>query len=235
MNISAITDHKLRTAGIVGVLLFIISFIVFFATTDQEALRTEVEDFLSMARGSPWAFPLTLAFYIIGGAVMFPITVSNVAVAMVFGLWGILYGLVGSMASAVLFFGVGRWIGRHDISKKLMQYPRVQKIDHALADSGLIGITLLRYVPIAPYTVFNVAAGISSVSFLNYTLATLFSLVPGAVARGILGDSLTQLFLDPTMESWLYVGFGITLWAGLLWGVHVMLKKYEKKHNKKIA
>lgn len=204
---------------------FLLAAAIFFSQADQDVLRQQVHNFLSIARGSPWALLLVCAFYIVGGAVLFPVMVTNFACAVVFGLWGIVYGLIGAMLSAAFFFALGRLARRRGLDTVLERQPRIKAIDQKLADSGVIGITLLRFVPLAPYSMFNIAAGISSVLFATYMAGTFLSLAPGAVARGLLGDSLTRLFLDPTPENYAYVTLGLVFWAAVVAGVHFILKK----------
>lgn len=194
---------------------------------DIDQLRNVLTGFLERAQDTPFALLFVCLAYLAGGAVMFPVMVLNLAVAMVFGaLWGTIYSLTGAMLSAVVFFGLGRYIRQRGF-QNILKHPRIHRVDQALKNSGVIGIALLRMIPMAPYSVFNVAAGVSTLNFLEYCAGTFLALLPGSIARGIVGGSLTSLILNPTRESMLWLGGGLILWAAIMAGSHFLLKKYR--------
>jgi uncharacterized membrane protein YdjX (TVP38/TMEM64 family) len=158
---------------------------------------------------------------------MFPIIVLNLATAMVFGpLWGFVYAIAGSILSATVYFGIGRF-GRNRGLKKLLSGPRLSKIDKKINEAGVVGIATLRLVPIAPFGVFNMAAGITSVAFFDYLAGTCIGFLPGGIARAVVGDSLMDLFLEPSKKSFIYLGCGIVLWAITVAALHFGLKKFR--------
>lgn len=197
--------------------------------TDREATAETVRTFLLEIREAPWAFPMVLAIYVLAGIVMFPITALNLIMAMVFGpFWGILYALIGSMLNAAIYFGLGHVAGDRSL-RRFLQGERISKIDKALRESGVIGITMLRFVPMAPYSVFNVVAGISSVRFLDFMAATFLSLVPGAIARGMVGDALVEIFLAPSWRNALYLSAGLAFWLAVVFSIHIAVKRWQRE------
>lgn len=212
------------SAALIAAVVFLL---LWLGPDDLPVDKEDIRDFLEKARGTPWALPLICALYVGGGFILFPVTVLNLAAAMVFGaVWGVIYALIGALLSAAVFFGIGHGLG----DKYLRKYigGKVKTIDEKISESGIIGLTMLRYVPMAPYSVFNVMAGISSVTFPVFMLATFFSLVPGAIARGIVGDSLMQMVLDPTQETLFWLIGGVSLWIAIVAGAHFTVKKFQK-------
>lgn len=192
---------------------------------DRAALADAVRVWLEQARGTPWALPLVCALYLLAGAVLFPVMALNLLIAMVFGtVRGVVYGLVGAMLSATVFFYLGRLARRHHFSR-LLEHPRIRRVDAALQRGGVTGIALLRMIPLAPYTVFNLACGISSLRFADFIAGTFLSALPGALARGLVGGSLMNLFLDPTLEDTILLVAGIGLWVAVVALSHLFLKK----------
>jgi len=59
-----------------------------------------------------------------------------------------------------------------------------------------------------------------------FFVGTFLSLIPGALARGIVGDSLTKIILEPTPQTWAYLAFGLVLWVALITGMQKLLKRY---------
>ncbi len=217
---------KLITCGgLVLAAIFVCA--AFFLTQDIETLRDIVRDILETARSTPWSFPLVLGLYVLSSAVMFPIIVLNLATAMVFGpVYGFLYALAGSLLSCTVFFFVGRF-GRRKGLKQLFAGPKMSRIDAKLRDAGVIGIAALRLIPMAPFGVFNMAAGITSVTYLDYIAGTALAFLPGGFARALVGDSLVDLFLNPSAKSMIYLAIGIVLWIAVVIGLQRLLKKYR--------
>ena len=88
---------------------------------------------------SPWAPLYVLAAYLAGGLVAFPLVLLIAGTAAAFGpLLGFTYGLVGSLASALLTYGVGAWLGRMPLRN--MFGPRLNRIREAISRSGILAL-----------------------------------------------------------------------------------------------
>ncbi len=195
---------------------------------DFGQIQDFLQRFLEQARGSPYALPIVLGIYIVAGYLMLSVMALNLMIAMIFGpFWGVLYGLAGAMLSAALMFETGRTIGKRFL-RRLMG-PRLQQLDRKFSDAGTIGVTAIRFIPIAPYGAMNLAAGVSSVSFFDYLAGTLLALTPGAIARGIVGDSIMQLIINPTAKTAIYLFGGFVFWLLVVFFTHIFLKRYSAK------
>ena len=220
---------KLIYAAAAAIFIFAVIASVFFLTQDVDQLRDKVEKILEMAQNSLWSFPIVCALYVLSSAIMFPVMALNFATAIVFGpVYGFIYALCGTLLSGTVFFFIGRF-GRDRGLKQLLSGPRLSKLDDKLKDSGVIGITMLRLVPLAPFGIFNMAAGITSLRYLDYILGTFIAYWPGGIARALVGDSLVKLFLEPTQESILYLACGLTIWAVIILSLHIGLKKFRSQ------
>lgn len=75
----------------------------------------------------------------------------------------------------------------------------------------------VRLVPVAPFTVVNVAAGSFNVRFLDFALGTLIGMAPGIFTLAVLGERLEHAIRDPGIKSFavlaVFVGL-IVLAAG---------------------
>jgi phospholipase D1/2 len=198
-----------------------------FVFQDHDAWKETLTAFFETARGTPWALPLVCAFYVFGGAVFFPVTLMNIICAVVFGLWGIVYALTGAMLSVSVYYGLGCLL-RKRVGKKLLRYDSVKKVDQKLEKSGLAGVVLVHTLPAPPFIITNFLGGVSSIPFLTFFMGTLFALAPGAIARGVVGDSLSRILTNPTTETYIYFGGGIVLWAILVFAMHKLMKRFQK-------
>jgi phospholipase D1/2 len=189
-----------------------------------------VAAFLERARGTQFVLPTIVAGYVLSGLVLFPITVLNLACAMVFGpVWGVLYGLAGSLANAAVYFWLGRMFRRFDSVRGLLSHGRMKRIDERLRDAGVLEITVVRFVPLAPFSLFNLTAGMTSVGFIAFAAGTAFALMPGAVGRGLLGDSLMQIFLHPDPKTLAYLLGGIAFWVLIVYMTHLLIRRLRAK------
>lgn len=202
-----------------------------FFWQDSENWKQAVTDFLSIARGEPWALALVCLAYIVGGLVMFPITLLNLLVAVVFGLWGIVYGLVGVMVNTILFFWLGHLARGTRRGKVLLSHPNVIPVDRKLHQAGLAGMVAIHALPFPPFTILNFIAGLSSVTAMAYVMGTFLAMLPGAIARGVVGESLSQILMDPTPESYAYLAGGVVLWVVLVAIAHYLLKYFQGKEK----
>ncbi len=220
------TKQKFTITGGIILALILCAIGIYFLYQDEEYWRTTISHYLEMARGTPWALPFVVAVYVLGGVFMFPIMVLNLACAVVFGIGGIFYALAGCMANALVFFGLGKLVHRK-YGRKLLSFPKIHKVDTALNHAGVTGVVAIHIIPVPPFTIVNLAAGLTTISLSTYMLGTFMAMVPGAVARGIVGDSITKIFLSPTAETYMYLVLGLLLWAGLIALTHVTVKKFQ--------
>lgn len=184
--------------------------------------------FLEESRGTWWGLPAVCLVYLIGGITFFPVTVLSLAVAAVFGpVWGPLYGIVGAMLSAALLFGIGHMLGVRGLRK--IGGSKVRMIDAKFRRSGIIGVAALRLIPIAPYSLVNLVAGISSITLFQFMGGTFLGMFPAMIAKGLVGDSLAQVFINPTPMSVAYLVGGITAWVGVVVISQKLVNRYQRQ------
>lgn len=195
---------------------------------DETAWKETLSSFLEQARGTPWAFPLVCATYVFGSLIFLPIVLLNLVCAIVFGLWGIVYALAGALLNTAVYFGIGEWMNRRKLGTRWLENPKIKPVDEKLRKTGVAGVVVLHSLPAPPFWIMNLIAGMSSIRFSTFMLGTFLALLPGAIARGIVGESLTKVILNPSREDYIYLAGGIVLWIAFIAGTHVLLKKYQK-------
>jgi uncharacterized membrane protein YdjX (TVP38/TMEM64 family) len=85
----------------------------------------------------------------------------------------------------------------------------IERVDDALADRGIVTIAAIRMVPLAPFTLVNLAAGAIGVGFRDYMLGTVLGIAPGTILVCLFGRQVRQFWQHPN-------GQGIALVAGIL-------------------
>ncbi len=110
-----------------------------------------------------------------------PGSVLTMAGGAIFGLLnGSLYALTGATLGATLSFLLARYAAREAVERRLEGNPRIQAIDHAVAQQGVKIVLLLRLSPIFPFNLLNYALGLTKIPLKSYLFASI-GMLPGAV------------------------------------------------------
>jgi uncharacterized membrane protein YdjX (TVP38/TMEM64 family) len=174
---------------------------------DIELLRARLADFADQQ----WAPLVALAGFVVAGLVAFPLTILMAATGAAFGPWlGLVYGAAGALASALVTYAIGTVIGANALRGLLGS--RLDRIRERLARQGVIAIAAIRLVPIAPFTLVNLAAGAAEIRLRDYVAGTLLGLTPGLVVLSTLGYHIVDVLTKPTV-----IGSSILLAAVVLW------------------
>lgn len=222
-------NPRRRSIMILIALVFVSIFagLLFWASQSIEWLSSEsISAFLEKSRGTYFALPTVLLVYVIGGLLFFPVTVLSLAVAAIFGpIWGPIYGIMGALLSSAILFAIGKVAGNAGLRK--MGGPKVATIDEKLKRSGIVGVAAIRMLPVAPFSLVNLVAGISSVGIVQFLVGTFLGMFPPMIAKGLVGDSIAQIWQNPSVATISYLAIGIVLWGLLIWGSQKFARYYQ--------
>ncbi|HEX7043765.1 MAG TPA: VTT domain-containing protein, partial [Burkholderiales bacterium] len=133
---------------------------------------------------------------VLGGLLVMPVTLLVAATALAFGpVFGLVYSVLGAMASAAVVYGLGRWLGR-DVVRRFAG-ARLNAVSRRLAQRGILTIMFVRVVPVAPFSVVNLVAGASHIGFRDFLLGTLFGMTPGIALIALFVDQVGQTLRQP--------------------------------------
>lgn len=170
-----------------------------------------IAEWMQRIRESAWSPVIVVIAFVIGGLIMFPLTLLITATAVVFPPWAaITLSLLGALANAVTLHVIGRSLMRETMTHAFGEY--VEKLRRALDRSGVIAVATIRMVPIAPFTLVNLAAGAIDVRLRDYTLGTLLGILPGTIALTAFGHQLREILASPTLKN-----VGLLIAAVLAW------------------
>jgi phospholipase D1/2 len=171
----------------------------------------------------PWA-PLVVFFaYTPACLVMFPRPLITLGAVIAFGPWlGFTYALSGILLAALLTYLAGRRLPRDTIRK--LGGVRLNTVMEALRRRGLLAMTALRLVPLAPFAVVNLAAGAIHIKLWHFMLGTLFGMLPGTLAATVFGGQIETALRDPSQISFgllaavfavvVLLSLGVRRWLG---------------------
>lgn len=150
--------------------------------------------------------PLVYLVLLIVQAVVAPLPAPALAMAGGYG-FGVVEGFfltwVGSLAGGVISFGISRRFGRGFVAGSA----RAVRLDHFVEEHGAVLIFVLRLIPLVSFDAISYAAGLSSIRFRGFLLATALGMLPGTFAFVYLGGS------EPGLWTWAVL-LGLAVLAG---------------------
>lgn len=156
----------------------------------------QIESWIT-TRGNTWNLLAVVAIFVLAGFIAFPIVVLIIATTALYGIWpGLGYAAAGAMSSALATYGIGRWIG-HPLLRRFLG-PRLNRVSDKLSERGILAVTVIRLLPVAPYTLVNLVAGALRVPPIDYTIGTFLGLLPGFAIMGLVGRQVIDVIRDPS-------------------------------------
>jgi phosphatidylserine/phosphatidylglycerophosphate/cardiolipin synthase-like enzyme/uncharacterized membrane protein YdjX (TVP38/TMEM64 family) len=191
--------------------------------------QEEMVGFLEKFKTSPYAPLIIVGIYIAAGIAFISVMALNLAVAIIFGpVYGFLYSYLGALSSATFIYVIGRLI--HKKEYRLLE-KSTRKIQHYTKKGGVTGMTLIRMLPIAPFTLVNIAFGMIGIGYVSYILSTILGLAPGIVAKAIFGGALSEALKNPDPKTYAMVGGAIFIWIAIIFLTHLVVRYFQKKFD----
>lgn len=149
---------------------------------------------------------------------MFPVMPYKLIIAAlgyVYGAWwGGLICVIGSTLAGALFYAGAAYFFKAQAQRWLSGYPKLQRLSNWMEAHPFEAIVLYRLIPLFPQSVINLYAGVSSISFGVFMLASLIGKIPGVFVYAYLGTSLfKQPVLAVSVLSVYLLILGITIWV----------------------
>ena len=154
----------------------------------------------------------------------FLITFANAAV---FGWWqGAIISWSGAMLGAALCFFIAKLLGR-DVVEKLTSKFALDQVDKFFVDYGRHTILIARLLPFVSFDIVSYAAGLTSMKFWAFFIATGIGQLPATIVYSYVGGMLTggtQLFV-----TGLFILFALSIL------VFMLRQIFQKRKAAKIA
>ena len=159
--------------------------------------------------GRWWAPLMVLAVYTPACIVMFPRPLITLFTVLAFGAWlGFVYAMSGILVAALATYLTGRLLDRATVRR--LAGRRLNQVSEMLRKHGLLAITALRLVPLAPFAVEGLVAGAIRIKLRQYTLGTAIGLLPGTLTTTVFGNQLETALRDPAeINYWLLTGIAV--------------------------
>ena len=157
-----------------------------FASGDFTVVRQFVESYGAYA--ALVSFLLMILQSIAAPLPAFLLTFAN---ANLFGWWkGAILSWSSAMAGAAVCFYIARLLGR-DAVEKLTSRTGLKQIDEFFEKHGRLSILIARLLPFISFDIVSYAAGLTSMSFGSFFIATGIGQLPATIIYSYVGGMLT--------------------------------------------
>lgn len=199
-----------------------------FATGDFQKLKDFVASY------GPYAAAISFLLMVLQSVVAplpaFLITFANAAL---FGFWkGALLSWSSAMVGAALCFFIARSLGREAV-EKLTSKGALKNIDDFFKRHGKQSILIARLLPFISFDIVSYAAGLSSVSFLGFWVATGLGQLPATLVYSYVGGFLTGG--AKLLVTGLLILFALAFLIGLGKQIYTERQKSKEKQNQNIG
>lgn len=231
-----VSKSKLILIGIILALILIYFFVpsvnefvntifAMFATGDFEVVEEFIEAY------GPYAMLISAALMVFQSVVAplpaFLITFAN---ANLFGWWqGAILSWSSAMLGAAICFYISRILGR-DVVEKLTSKTGLESIDLFFEKHGKHSILIARLLPFISFDIVSYAAGLTSMDFIPFFIATGLGQLPATIVYSYVGGMLTGG--AKLLVTGLLILFALSVFIMLLRNIYVARGK--KKADEKI-
>lgn len=124
---------------------------------------------------------LFVLLYAIWVTLLLPGVWASMLAGALYGTWlGSFLVFVGACLGAEAAFLLGRYWLRDWARRRLAAVPKLQAVEQAVSREGLKLVLLTRLSPVFPFSLLNLAYGLSEVSLRDYSIG-LIGILPGTI------------------------------------------------------
>ncbi len=171
---------------------------------------------------------LFIGVYVLVVALSIPgATVLTLTAGFLFGFWGVIYVNVGATAGAVLAFVAARYLLGEWIQQRYKE--RLGAFNREIAENGYNYLLTLRFVPLFPFFLINIFAGLTRVPLATFAWTTMVGILPGSFVYIYTGRQLGIIEKPGDILSWQILLAFVLL--GLLVSSPVLVRKLLGKKS----
>jgi len=170
--------------------------------------------------------PLLVILIMSGAIVMSPIPSAPIALASgaAYGhTWGTIYVLIGAEIGAIMAFTIARLLGNEVMHRRFGDRINIKWLQSE--NNLMLVVGLSRLLPFISFDIVSYAAGLTSLSYWRFALATLLGIIPASFLLAHFGSEVILSDLSNMIMTVLLLG-GIT---GIPLLIGMIIRKYMKK------
>lgn len=182
---SFVRRNRTKLAALAGWLLLLVSFYGMLRLNDLSLADgvVLVSAWLTERRLGPLFFIL---LYVVGPLLFFPATLLSLLAGFLFGPWGIPYVIVGSNASALVAYSIGRFYGKGMIQEHgdgvIQRYAQRMR-------RNSFQTVLIMHLVFLPYELVNYSGGLLQIGWKPFLAGTALGSFVATISIVMLGAS----------------------------------------------
>jgi len=158
--------------------------------------------------------------------------IMTLAGGFLFGTWmGALFANIGATSGAALAFLAARYLFREPIERRFGK--QLEDIQQGFARNGFNYLLTLRLIPLFPFFLVNLAAGLTRIRLSTYFFATAIGIVPGSLVFSNAGKQLGTIASLKDIASPGVLGASVLL--GLLGLAPILFQKIKSARANRLA
>ncbi len=217
--------HKSKPAwlriGLFALLLIGLALMWRYTPLAEWVTPERVTDYVEAMSGLWWTPIVIVLAYTPASLIMFPRPLITLAAVVAYGPYrGFTYAMTGVLLAAGATYVAGRMFRRDTVRR--IAGERLNRMTHALREHGLLAVTALRLVPVAPFIAEGLVAGAIRIKLWHFLLGTFLGMLPGTLTATVFAGQIEAALEDPSKINWWIVA-GV---VGLLAGSSVLVKRW---------
>ena len=201
---------KYILSGIAIITLLFVILKILNLDIDSKDIQTYVNSFGKLA---PIIYIIIFALVPL---TLFPDSIIAIAGGLIFGLVkGYIYTAIGAILGATLSFYISRKLGRNFVKKLTKE--KLDNVEEMINSNGFFIIFMLRLIPLFPFDIISYGAGLTSVKYKDFILATFLGTIPGILVFTNIGAQSVNMG-----SGSFYISIGALV---LLFIISMVLKK----------
>jgi phospholipase D1/2 len=180
------------------------------AWTDADRAMLWAEEFSRV-----WWAPLVVVLaYTPASLVIFPRSFITLFAVAAFGAWhGFAYAMAGILLACAVTYFAGTKMNRDSIRR--LARGRLNRLSRVMRRRGILAMTAVRLVPLAPFPVVNAVAGAIHIRLRDFMIGSAIGILPGTLVATVFGDQLVTGIRDPrSINLWLVAALAGALIIG---------------------
>ncbi len=149
----------------------------------------------------------------------------NIVGGFLFGIVsGVIYIVTAATISATLFFCMVRYVIGSLIQERYKD--RLSHFNRKIKESGWVYLLIIRCIPVIPFFMVNLFAGLTQISATTYIWTTFIGVIPSAIIFAYAGQHLTTVTQWKDVFSFPIIIALLLLIVGAL--VPIIINRYRK-------
>ncbi len=206
--------------------LLVLAAVWYWTPLDEVISMTQLSRWAEQLNSTPLLMGAIIAGFIAGGLAFVPITILIGATALIMPVvQSIILAVTGTVLNAWVTYLAGRMAGHKLI--QIRSGGRLDRLKTLLGRQGVMTMIIVRNIPVAPFSVINMVAGMSGVRLSSFLIGTAAGMLPGILAITIFTDRIMAMIKNPNKTN-IFVTSGVIVTAVIvLWYLKKRIVRYN--------